>query len=146
MKRDLTNNIALVLLKEPVDAVATDAVSSILDTADCDGVEVAIIVSALTGVDGSSYLTPVLQSSDTVVGTAFAAVAAADIIGGFSKIDATSEDSVIQRAGYIGHKRYLRVNFDYTGAGISAGIIGAVGILGYSKDAPVVAPAPLAAT
>lgn len=146
MKKDLKSTFAVVLLKEPVDAVHTTVASSILDTADCNGAEVEIVISALTGVDGTSYLTPVLQDSDTVVGTDFATVDTAYVIGGFSAIDSTAKDSVIQRAGYIGHKRYIRVNFVYTGAGISAGVIGAIGILGFSKEQPITAPAPLAAT
>lgn len=146
MKKDLKNNIATVLLKEPADAVHTDVASNILDTASCYGIEVDAIIGALTGVDASNYVTPVLQESDTIVGTDFTAVDASDIIGGFSKVDSTAKDSVIQRAGYIGHKRYVRVNFDYTGTAITAGIVGAVGVIGIAKDAPVVAPAPISAT
>lgn len=146
MKRDLKDNITTVLLKEPADAVHTDVASSILDTADCFGVEVDAIIGALTGVDASNYVVPVLQESDTVVGTDFTTVDAAYIIGGFSKVDATTKDSVIQRAGYIGHKRYVRVLFDYTGTAITAGIVGAYGILGYSKEAPVPDVAPVSAT
>lgn len=146
MKKDLKNNIATVLLKEPADAVHTDVASNILDTESCYGIEVDAIIGALTGVDASNYVTPVLQESDTTVGTGFTAVDASDIIGGFSKVDSTTKDSVIQRAGYIGHKRYVRVNFDYTGTAITAGIVGAVGVIGIAKDAPVVAPAPISAT
>lgn len=146
MRRDLKNNIATVLLKEPVDAVATTVASSILDTARFEGVEIDAIIGELTGVDGSNHLTPVLQESDTVVGTDFEAVAAADMIGAFTKVDAAAEDSLIQRVGYIGKKRYVRVNFVYVGAGITAGIIGCVGILGRPETAPAVAPAALSAT
>lgn len=146
MRRDLKNNIATVLLKEPVDAVHTTVASSILDTAGFEGIEIDAIIGALTGVDGSNHVTPVLQDSDTVVGTDFASVAADFMQGAFSKVDATTKDSVIQRVGYIGKKRYVRVNFVYAGTAISAGIIGCVGILGRPETAPAVAPAALAAT
>lgn len=146
MRRDLKNNIAAVLLKEPVDAVATTVASSILDTAGFEGIEVEAIIGALTGVDASNHVTPILQESDTVVGTNFTTVAAAGMIGAFTKVDATTKDSLIQRVGYIGKKRYVRVNFVYAGVGITAGIIGCVGILGLPESSPAVAPAALAAT
>lgn len=146
MKKDLKNNIATVLLKEPADAVHTDVASNILDTASCYGIEVDAIIGALSGVDASNYVTPVLQESNTTVGTDFSAVAAADMIGGFTAVNSTTLDSVIQRVGYVGHKRYVRVLFDYTGTAITAGIVGAVGIIGIPKDAPVSAPAPISAT
>lgn len=146
MKRDLKNNIGIVLLKEPVDAVHTTVASSLLDTADFSRIEVDAIVGALTGVDGSNYVTPILQESDTTAAADFAAVDTAYIIGGFSQVDSAAKDSVVQRAGYIGHKRYIRVNFVYTGTGITAGIIGAIGIVGHGKAYPVTAPAPVSAT
>lgn len=146
MKRDLLHNIATVLLKEPVDAVHATVASAILDTSGYQSVEIDAIIGVLTGVTGSNYVVPTLQESNTVVGTDFADVAAASILGGFSKVDSTALDSVVQRAGYIGTKRYLRVNFVYTGTGITVGIVGAVGILGRPSAAPAVAPAALAAT
>lgn len=146
MKKDLKDNIGTVMLLEPADLAHTDTSSGILDTAECFGVEVDAIIGALTGVDGSNHLLPILQESSTTADADFTAVDAAYIIGGFSKIDATTKDSIIQRAGYIGSKRYIRVKFDYTGTGISAGIVGAVGILGYPKEAPFTAPAVVAAT
>lgn len=146
MRRDLRNNIAAVLLKEPVNAVATTVVSSILDTAGFEGIEIEAIIGDLTGVDAANHLTPILQESDTLAGAAFATVAATEVIGAFTRIDAIAKDSTIQRVGYIGKKRYIRVNFVYVGIGITAGIIGCVGIMGLPESAPTVAPAPLAAT
>jgi hypothetical protein len=146
MKRDLKSNIATVLLKEPVDDAGVDTVSNLLDTADCFGVEVDVIIGALTGTLGeSNYLTPSLEECDTTEGDDFTAVAAADMIGSLSVVDAAAEDSVIQRVGYIGHKRYIRAKLDYTGT-VTAGITGVVGILGFSKEAPVTAPAAVSAT
>ncbi|MEL7609498.1 MAG: hypothetical protein AAGU74_08315 [Bacillota bacterium] len=146
MKKDLKANIATVLLLEPADLVRTDTASGLLDTADCNGVEIDVIIGALTGVDSTNYLTPVLQECDTTENDDFTAVDVADMLGAFSKVDAATKDSVIQRVGYIGGKRYVRVNLDYTGNGITAGIVGVVGILGYSKEAPMTAPAAVAAT
>ena len=146
MRRDLKNNIATVLLKEPVDAVHTTVASSILDTAGFEGIEIDAIIGALTGVDASNHVTPVLQESATIVGTDFSPVATGSMIGAFSKVDSTAKDSVIQRVGYIGTKRYVRVNFVYVGTGITAGVIGCVGVLGLPEASPATAPAAVSAT
>lgn len=145
--RDLNNNLAIVNLADPTDLVYTDTNSKYVDIAGYRGAAIVVHVGALTGVDGSNYLTPVLQESDEELDSKFSDVAAADIIGGFTKIDSTSEDSVVQVAGYIGDKRYIRAKLDYTGSTISAGIVGVIGILGLPDSAPVsTAPTPRLAT
>lgn len=144
--KDFKVNIAPVLLLEPQTIAHVDTVSSILDLAGFDGAVMNVTVAALTGVDSSNYLTPVLQESDTVVGTDFADVAAANMNGAFTKIDSTAKDSVIQSVGYKGSKRYIRVNLDYTGTGITAGVVGVSGTLGYPDVFPAVGPAAITAT
>jgi len=144
-KRDLYDNIAAVQLLKPQDLAHTTTASAILDTAQMAGAEVQVSIAALTGVDGSNYVTPVLQESDTTTGADFTAVSAGDIIGGFSKVDSTAKDECIQRAGYTGGKRYIRVNLVYTGTAITAGVIGVTGVLAYPQYAPVVSPAPITA-
>jgi len=145
MKRDLKNNIGLNVLLESQDLAHTDTKTAILDNAQFPGVVVAVAVGELTGVDGSNYLTPILQESDTTADTDFTTVAATDIEGAFAKVDATTEDSVIQYVGYKGACRYIRVLLDYTGTGITAGVVGAYSIVGRA-DAPTTAPAPVAST
>jgi hypothetical protein len=114
----------------------TDFYSNLIDTKGFESAEIMVIVSALTGVDGSNSILPVLQECDTTVGTSFTAVATADMIGAFTLIDSSTEDSVIERVGYIGNKRYLRVKIDYTGTSISAGVVGVVGLLGNAIHTP----------
>ena len=144
--RDLKNNIGVNLLLEPHDLVYSDHSSDWLDLQGFEGGCISAIIGALTGVDGSNYVTPILQESDTTADTDASAVAAANMIGSFTKVDSTSEDSVVQTVGYIGSKRYIRVKFDYTGTAISAGICGAIGIVGNARRSPVTAPTPDAAT
>jgi len=43
----------------------------------------SVAVGAITGVDGSNYLTPILQESDTAAGADFADVTSDDIEGAF---------------------------------------------------------------
>lgn len=143
--KQLNNQIAVVHLMDPADLAHSDTVSNILDMAGFDGAVVSVNVGALTGVDASNYLTPVLQESDTTTGTDFTDVAASNIHGAFSKIDSTSKDQVVQTVGYAGKKRYIRVNLDYTGTGITASLLDVVGVLGFPDKFPATGPAAITA-
>jgi len=143
--RDLYNNIAVVHLLDAQDINATDTKSKILDLADFDGAAVAVNVGACGDPDTGKSVLPVLQASDTTADADFEAVEAAEILGGFSLIDAAAEDQVTQVAGYVGSKRYLRVLLDCTGA-IGAVPVSVDGILGYPGKAPAVGPDPVTAT
>ena len=146
MRRDLKNNIGIVTLLEAADQGHTDATSALLDTAEMPGAVLAVTIGELTGVAADAYLTPVLQECDTTVGTSFTDVDSGDIEGAFTKVDAEAEDSLVQYVGYKGGKRYVRVKLDYTGTGITAGVVGVYGIVGRAKEVPVTAPAAISAT
>jgi len=144
MNKDLHNHIATCMMREPADFTA-DATTNLVDLAGFESVDVLVTVGALTGVDGSNYLTVTLEECDTTVGTSFTTVASTDLIGAFTVIDSTSEDSVQQRVGYIGGKRYLRVKLDETGT-ISAGIIGVTALLGNARHQVASTKTPTSAT
>lgn len=150
MIHDLKNNLGIVDLLNPQDVVKTDTVSSILDTAGFDGAAIAVSVGTITGgIGANDYVTPVLQESATIVGTDFTEVATADIIGGFTVINAGTKDNVVQVAGYKGAKRYIRVNLDFstgTTTPITATPVSVIGILGKAHAKPVTAPDAVSAT
>lgn len=144
--KDLKSITGAVLLKDIADGAHADVASSWLDVSGYNGAILMALVGPLTGVDGSNYLTLALQESNTTADGDATTVAAADVQGAFTVIDSASEDSVVQCVGYKGSKRYVRIKFDYTGTGISAGYIAAVGVVGHPISAPVTAPAAVAAT
>ena len=146
MRRDLKNNIGIVQLLEPQDLVRTNTASKILDVSQFGGAIIEVQIGTITGVDGSNYLTPVLQESDTTTGSDFTTVAAVDVIGAFTVINSTAKDQTVQMVGYRGNKRYIRTNLVYTGSGISAGVIGVSGILGLPSFKPATANAALTAS
>lgn len=78
-----------------------------------------------------------LQHSDAA-GSGFAAVDAADIIGTEPTFDqALSESDTVKTFGYVGAKRYLRVDLKApTGAGTGSGVIGANVIKGLPAHGP----------
>lgn len=147
--RDLYNNVGVTHLLDTQDIGATDTASDILDLQGFESAIFCVNVGAITTPAATSYLTPVLQESDTTADADFTDVATADIIGdGFNKIDASTEDQVTQVAGYRGSKRYVRVKLDITntGGGISACLVSVDAIVGHAQEAPVTAPAAVAAT
>jgi len=136
--RDLYNNVKVKLMAAPTDLVHTDTWLGYIDTQGFEGAVVGVIIGDLTGVDGSNYLTPTLYEASVTPGTAsnYSLVAAADILGGFTKVDATTEDVCIQTVGYVGGKRYVGVKAVYTGTTISAGVIGAFAVVDYAAHKP----------
>jgi hypothetical protein len=136
--RDLYHNALPVSLAIPVDQAGTDAWSKYVDLAGSHGCIITVHVGDLTGVDGSNYLTPVLYEATATPASAgsYSAVAASDLLGGFSKIDATTEDSTIQTVGYKGICRYVAVKCDYTGTGITAGCVSVEGYVAFSDHEP----------
>lgn len=136
--KDIYNDAVIVPLVEAADLAHTDTQSKYVDLAGFEACEVVVAIGALTGVDASNYLTPTLQEASATPGTAgnYAAVDSANVIGGFSKVDATTKDSVVQRACYVGSKRYVNVKLGYTGTLITAGIVGVYAILRRARKGP----------
>lgn len=143
--RDLIHATKSVKMLEHADLAHTD--TAVYVDRECYGeVVIEIDVGALTGIDGSNYLTPSLQvaTASPAASGSYASVAAADMdyeivtAAGVStfvagtvvpKIDDAAEDSVIFRARYRGTARYVSVNLAYTGAGITAGVVGVRALL-----------------
>ncbi len=77
--------------------------------------------------------TPVLEESDD--DSTFTAVAAGDLQGSFTACSSAATDDVVQRVGYLGSKRYVRVAL--TVAGATTGALSSAMIV---RGAPAVAP------
>lgn len=143
--KDLRNHLTLCHMIDPQDIGSTDTVSNILDLQNADSNVIMAIVGAITGISGSNYLTPTLQESTTTVGTDFSDVGSSDIIGSFTKIDASDEDQTTQIVQYTGSERYVRINFECTGSA-SATLIAAVGLLGNIRHSPTATVTAITAT
>lgn len=148
--KDIKNDLGLVLLLKPQDITNhTDVASSLLDLKGFNGANIIVALGSVTNTDGNNKVIPVLQESDTTADADFTAVDAADMVGGlFTVVDAADDDETIQRRGYIGAKRYVRVNLDFTSAGTNPDhcSIAIIGELGRADFSPVVEPAAVAAT
>lgn len=143
--RDLYHNIAVVQLMAPVDITTNDTYSSIVDLQDFEQCDIIVNLGVCTGATGNTYVTPVLQESDSLTEADFSAVDSANCLGGFSKVDDVAEDNTIQRVGYVGSKRYLRVLMDVTSTMTNVPV-SITAILAGARHNPPTAPTALATT
>lgn len=145
MIRDITTkrNKTVPPLLPPGAAITnhTTFATDMMDTQGARGAEVSVISGAQVGNDGSNYVTPVLQESDTVHAADFANVAAADIVGGVAP--GAVGANTVQKIGYIGMKRYIRINFVFTGTGVSSAYLAAIGALEFASLMPGTDPSPM---
>lgn len=111
MRKDLYHNIKPALAEFGTQITAT-ADSEYIDTKGFESIAIAVAYNAATASSGNSFL-PTLQESDDTTAANFTDVAAADLLGSFSAIEATGDG--LQVVGYIGSKRYLMINFVETG-------------------------------
>jgi hypothetical protein len=131
--RDIHNNIKVLPAIDPAAIRTGNAVTTgaTIDTAGFEAVEFAIQSGAVT--DGQFAIS--VEEGDQANMSDAAAVAAGDLIGAAPVILAT-EDSVVEKVGYRGTKRYVRVKATQSGA-TTGGFISAVAVLCHARSAPV---------
>jgi len=114
MRFDIQNDSNVIALLSNSAAVAADTQTNYIDTALYESLLIAVIYDAGTASAGNSF-TPTLQEATGTPGTiaSYSSVAAADINGAFSAIEATGEG--VQFVGYTGDERYINVLLDETG-------------------------------
>ena len=144
MNKDLKNNIATCFMMLPATTTAT-ATTNLADLQGFESAAFLVQYGTLTNADAGDYFTAKLQESDSVVGTTFTDVAAADLIGAFT--DTTATTANIQRVGYIGKKRYVRVVITETAdTNNITGIISVVALLANARHQVASDVAPTTAT
>ncbi len=135
--RDLFNNLKIDDLTLAQVITADEASTA----ADLQGFEAALLMAIIGNsgdtLSGSVYISLEIQHGDVADGSDAAACVQADVIGvtlaaagQFALIDAPAEDSQTFKVGYVGTKRYVRVNINVTGThtvGFPAAVIIAKG-------------------
>ena len=129
--RDINNAIKVVTTIEPAASITATTTGASVDTA---GYRSACAVIH-TGVHTDGTFTPTLEESDAS-GSGFTTVAAGDLSGTFTAIT-SSNDQSIQKVGYLGSKRYLRVVMTETVASAGAFFTASI-VLGDPISAPAV--------
>jgi hypothetical protein len=112
-----------------------------MDTQGARGAEMLVVTGAMTGNDANDTITPVLQESNDLVSANYTNVAASDIVGG-ALPGALAPNSDV-KIGYIGMKRYIRIQFVFVGTGISAVVVGVAGCVEFASLMPGTDPSPL---
>jgi len=118
--KDLYNNIKAVSVLDPIAVTATAEHTDI----DLQGFNSACLLihaglDAGTGLSASHKFTFTLAHSDD--GTTYTAVTTNDMLdltvtsGVVITIDATTEDNILYKLGYVGGKRYLQLTNTVTG-------------------------------
>jgi hypothetical protein len=118
--RDLYNRVDAAASLHPA-ARSASANGTGVDLQGYEACEVVVEFGAWT--DGTH--TPKIQESDD--NTTFTDVAAADQLGSFTAVSSAAGQNAVQRVGYRGSKRYLRVVM--TVAGATTGALSAAQVL-----------------
>lgn len=119
----------------------TTFATDMMDIRGARGAEIDVISGAQVGNDASNTLTPVLQESDTIHDADFSGVAASDIVGG-ALPGVLAPNSTI-KIGYLGSKRYIRVNMVFVGTGITSVYLTVMGAVEFASLMPGTDPSPL---
>lgn len=127
--KDLRSNVDVANSLLPAARAATGTGSTV-DLVDYDSAVVAFVPGAWT--DGTH--TPSIQQSTD--GTTFGTTGTADLQGSFTAISGTAGTTAIQRVGYIGSARYIRV-LQTVAAGTTGMLSSAVVLRGHPNRAPL---------
>ena len=136
-RRDLHHNFHVVNANPPsVHAASTDVPGTAVDLQGYDACEFVISGGALHGNDrATDQVTVVIQERHLSTGT-WTTVADIDLIG--SQAGAALEqdpNNSIKKVGYIGSRRYVRINVANAAGGTSAASV--MAFLGYASRRPV---------
>ncbi|PIY28395.1 MAG: hypothetical protein COZ09_10115 [Comamonadaceae bacterium CG_4_10_14_3_um_filter_60_42] len=124
--------------------MSTDTLSGItpnasawLDVRGYDAATIEILTGAVTDAGTAAGFTATLQHSDTTANGDAANVSADEAVNGTVTVTVTDDaaDNVVAGAlGYLGNKRYIRVN--YVGTTNTAAVVRTIGRLGRPHRAP----------
>jgi len=111
--RDMLSNKQVVLIGTVTLSGATPGATSWVDTREFDAVTLVLVTQTVTDAGTASGFTFTAQHSDLTTAASAAAIVAADAINGTIALTVTADaddDKVIGGIGYVGSKRYVRLN------------------------------------
>ena len=135
ISHDIHNNIKVLTAITPqavgTTGVANDKLSAAIDRKGYGSAEFTYHSGA--SATGTDTITPIVYEGDTTNGS-FTSVAAGSLLGSETALTLTSA-GVINRVGYRGNKRYLKLRL--YGTGTATAIVAAQAILSTPEAAPV---------
>ena len=139
MEFDLHSKVKAVTSIDPAVNAGTTLTGDTIDTAGFESLEHIVVVGVAFAGGGYDFVCQQAPDNAGSPGT-WAAVPAADVIGGVSDSVAISvaiaDANQVYRVGSVGKERFQRILGTESGT-ITAGIIGAVGVLSNPVTKPV---------
>lgn len=135
--RDNKSNTQMVFLGTITLSGTTPGASSWVDTRGFDAASLVLKTGTVTDAGTAAGFTFTAQHSDTTAAADAAAIAAADAVGGVTSITVTADtddDKIINGIGYLGSKRYVRLNG--VGTTGTAAVVDVYAVLGEPAQAP----------
>lgn len=135
--RDFKSMVQSVDLTTDTLSGTTPNASAWLDTKGFDAATIEVWTNTVTDAGTASGFTGTLQESDLTTAVSATDVAAIDCVGGVNTVTVTSDasDNILAGAvGYIGSKRYIRIN--YVGTTLTDASVRTVGRLARPHVAP----------
>lgn len=111
--RDMISNKQVVLLGTVTLSGTTPGATSWVDTRGFDACTLILATDTVTDAGTAAGFTFTVQHSDDTTAASAAAIVAADAIGGTIALSVTADaddNKLIGGIGYIGSKRYVRMN------------------------------------
>ena len=134
--KDLHNNInKVVALNQTTITTDTTTNGNIIDLQGYGACEFLIMAGTITDGD---YL-PLIQEGDESNLSDAAAVADADLLGteAGAQFVTNTDDNQVSSIGYVGNKRYVRLNLVSTNTATNGATFTGIALRGYPEDAPV---------
>ena len=122
MNRGIKGNLA-ALVALTIAALSADTATAAHDTQEFDSFGYLVQVGAFSFSGSNKVALELLHSDD---GTTFTACAAEDYEGGAIKeLNSTADQSKVHAVGYVGQKRYVKLNLNVTGTvSVATSVIG----------------------
>ena len=135
--RDMVHNKQAVMLGALTLAGTTPGATAWVDVRGFDAATLIVVTGAVADAGAAGGFTGTLQHSDTTAAADAVAVDAVDAVDGVVSLtvtDDTDDNKLIGGLGYIGDKRYVRIN--YVGTTDTDAVVNTVAVLNKPHRAP----------
>ncbi len=135
--RDFVSNTVTTDLTTDTLSGTTPNASAWLDTRNFGGATIEVWTNTVTDAGTASGFTGTLQESDLTTAVSATDVATTDCVGGVNTVTVTSDasDNIIAgKIGYLGSKRYIRIN--YVGTAATDAVVRTIGRQSHPHRAP----------
>lgn len=135
-QRDFISNTQMTLIGSMTLSGTTPSASDWIDTRGFDGCTLVLVTGAVTDAGTAAGFSSELQEGDTSLASGASAVSANETLGNIANLtvtDDTFDSKVVGAVGYVGSKRYVRLNI--TGTTATSADVQVFALLGHPTSA-----------